>query len=54
MGRHRFEEKDKDKWGGPELAEKRQNATHHSRDNDGNTPVTTPDPEEARPDADKV
>ncbi|HVW40934.1 MAG TPA: hypothetical protein VHC18_06260 [Amycolatopsis sp.] len=53
MGRHRFEDKDQDQWGGPELAEKRQSTTRHSRDADRDS-ARTDDSEQPRPDFAKV
>ncbi|NKQ57420.1 hypothetical protein HFP15_31605 [Amycolatopsis sp. K13G38] len=53
MGRHRFEDKDRDKWGGPELAERKDNVTRHSRDADGRDPAVPGTADRAQPDAGK-
>jgi len=52
MGRHRFEDNEKDQWGGPELAERNERATRHSRDNAERRPVTA-NGEQPQPDAGK-
>ena len=53
MGRHRFEDKDRDQWGGPELAEKRAGTRRHSRESDRDAGTTDP-PEQPRPEFAKV